>query len=125
MLEAVDTRNQVVDRKAIAEIFSNFSDIVVLNRELLRRLDGGQNSPSIHRRPIKPSSPKLATVDGFPGLTAEAAQQLAPFPSASPPALDQVGMLLLPLAPFLKTYSLFIQNFSRSLSKVDAEERTK
>lgn len=39
------------------------------------------------------------------------------------PAADQLGDVLLPIAPFLKMYALFMQNFSASLQCIETERR--
>lgn len=39
------------------------------------------------------------------------------------PLQDEVGDLLAPIAPFLKMYSLFMQNFSQAMQSIEAERR--
>lgn len=96
-------QSPILERRAIAEIFSNFSDVIVLNREILRRLIHGTGS-SFAPRASSSSSPPLNSL-----------------PAAV--TTDQPGTLLLPLCPFLKCYSMFIQNFSVSLQRIDTEDR--
>lgn len=102
-------RAPTLERKDISEIFSNFSDVLVLAREVLRRLQQGVGTP------------KGGDHEGteFPGL------QDAPTPFEAPAAVrnDNPGTLLLPLCPFMKCYSMFIQNFSAALERLYHEER--
>lgn len=106
LLHSVDSSGAfsapLLDRKAISEIFSNFSDVLTLNKEILRRLQDGAGTP---------------TSEVEREFSQEAAFQAAAV------AHDDPGNLLLPLCPFLRCYKMFIQNFSRSLERLLREER--
>jgi len=121
----------IIDRKGITEIFSNFTDIVVLAREILRRLQYGSGTPLIpEESPTISRSESAKSQDGFPGFninTATRQSTLSPLSTsflAAAVSSGTPGSLLLPLCPFLKCYSLFVQNFSRALARIDKEERT-
>lgn len=131
LMKQTNSSYPVIDRKGIAEIFANFTDIVVLAREVLRRLQFGIGTPRIpEESPTISRSTSAKSQDGFPGL--DAAAGLRQSQLASPSTLNvsaavtsgTPGTLLLPLCPFLKCYSLFVQNFSRALARIDQEERT-
>lgn len=103
----------ILSRKAIAEIFSNFSDILRLNTELLGRLE--------------------ERIGGGSEILSEAGAQAAAtstaFPStATPrrrwdPETDTVGDILVPIAPFLKMYSLYVKNFSSAIARIETERK--
>lgn len=84
-------------------IFANFHDILRLSKELLSRLQERMVSSS-HK---PPNETYLAepTVDWDP-------------------VHDAIGDLLVPIAPFLKMYSLFMQNFSNSMQCIENEQRS-
>lgn len=98
---------------------------------MLRRLQFGVGTPRIpEESPTISRSESAKSQEGFPGLNAASGlrqSQLASPSSLSVPSAvssGTPGTLLLPLCPFLKCYSLFVQNFSRSLARIDQEERT-
>ncbi|PWN26129.1 hypothetical protein BDZ90DRAFT_233273 [Jaminaea rosea] len=102
----------ILSRKAIAEIFSNFADILRLNTELLQRLEerlggqeGGEESQSI----------SAGTSTAFPSTSSRRSTWDA--------ELDCVGDILVPIAPFLKMYSLYVKNFSSALARIETERR--
>jgi hypothetical protein len=111
-----------LSRKAISEIFSNFSDILHLNTELLSRLEerlSGRNRASPNSRPV-------SLVDGQQ-VDAPGAKLNPESKNPSPPPWDarsdQIGDLLAPMAPFLKMYSLYVKNFSSALARIEAERK--
>lgn len=103
----------VLSRKALAEIFSNFPDILQLNSELLVRLDdrlSGRNRDTPTSRPSSLAVP--ADVEVSDGAAPWAAET------------DALGDILVPMAPFLKMYGLFVQNFSSALARIEAERKS-
>ncbi|PWN50870.1 hypothetical protein IE53DRAFT_368539 [Violaceomyces palustris] len=115
---SANSGGQIISRKVLGEIFSNFADIYQLNSELLSRLEerlSGKSRASFNSRPLsmvegeRPSG-QVAGLDG----------------TSKPwdPALDNLGDILLPLAPFLKMYSLFVKNFTSSLERIESERKS-
>lgn len=100
LLTAVQQSVPIVSRSALNCMFANFYDILQLSKELLCRLDERVGSRSTHL-----------------GTEEEGAQP--PWD----PLQDEVGDLLAPIAPFLKMYSLFMQNFSQSMQSIETERR--
>lgn len=93
LLTAAQQPVPIVSRSALNRMFANFYDILQLSKELLCRLEERVG----------------------PGAD----------PHATPwdPLQDEVGDLLAPIAPFLKMYSLFMQNFSQAMQSIEAERR--
>ncbi|CBQ71161.1 probable Don1-cytokinesis protein Don1 [Sporisorium reilianum SRZ2] len=107
---STNTPPPILSRKSVADIFSNFFDILQLSRELLSQLE--------ERLQMDPS-PVLGQ--------GSAASQLhaAPLPEMKwDPAVDCIGDILATLAPFLKMYSLFVKNFSSALQRIESEQKT-
>lgn len=126
----------ILSRKAIADIFSNFVDILRLNSELLGRLEtriagkdvtGNTRSSSMRRRVSEgrgSSSCKVTAgeinVTAFPSV--EERSEFSMLASWDPEA-DTIGDILVPIAPFLKMYSLYVKNFSSALARIESERR--
>ena len=108
LLLAAASTTPILDRKAIADVFANFADILALARELLRRLVHGASTPP----------PSLNEAAGAPFARPGGADE-----ALEPAALTSglVGALVLPLCPFLKCYAPFVQNFSRALERIESE----
>ncbi|EPQ30693.1 uncharacterized protein PFL1_01594 [Pseudozyma flocculosa PF-1] len=102
----------ILERKALAEIFSNFSDILHLSKELLARLEArlGSAAGSGSRILARPSG-------------SDASRTTAANNRPWDPALDTIGDILVPLAPFMKMYSLYVKNFSSALQRIEAERK--
>ena len=95
---SLTTSTPICDRRTLVEIFSNFADILTAAREMLRRLEVGSVGTM---RARQRADIEIAVVrDGNP------------------------GELLRPLVPFLRCYALFLRNFPRALTRIDAEERS-
>lgn len=129
----------ILSRKAVSDIFSNFVDILRLNTELLARLEDkiGATMQSEPSAASPQQSTGLMKRRGSHGQTIEAtggligAVNVTAFPSAEGPASqgpwdpekDTVGDILVPIAPFLKMYSLYVKNFSSALARIESERR--
>ncbi|GAC74718.1 predicted Rho/Rac guanine nucleotide exchange factor [Moesziomyces antarcticus T-34] len=98
----------ILSRKSISDIFSNFYDILQLNRELLSQLEERFQAAS-------GPSDSAATITG-------GAQPATSMTWNA--ATDCVGDILVTLAPFLKMYSLFVKNFSSALQRIEHEQRS-
>ncbi|KAL4401743.1 guanyl-nucleotide exchange factor [Malassezia pachydermatis] len=102
LLASLQDPTPIVSRRVLNRIFSNFCDILQLSKELLLRLEerlgDAKASAAVH-------------VDGVAISTWD-------------PLHDTIGDLLVPVAPFLKMYSLFMQNFSHAMSCIESEQRT-
>ncbi|KAN0065535.1 hypothetical protein ACQY0O_001372 [Thecaphora frezii] len=95
----------ILSRKAIGEIFSNFSDILQLSKELLSRLEERLQGGTA----TSPNASLLSDTERN---------------RAWDPALDTIGDILVPLAPFMKMYSLYVKNFSSALQRIEAERKS-
>ncbi|CAO1634524.1 unnamed protein product [Sympodiomycopsis kandeliae] len=128
----------ILSRKALSDIFSNFIDILHLNTELSAQLEARLNPRSA--RSVKSD---LATDSGDQGVQPSQVGQNA-FPGSESGShepqssessttsnirnrwnaeTDTVGDILVPIAPFLKMYSLYVKNFSSALNRIEAERR--
>jgi len=114
-VESLSTAAPVLSRKAISEIFSNFVDILHLNLELLSRLDDRLSGRSRDTPSSRPSS--MAT---SPSSSPKEGDQVNPWNAES----DSIGDLLVPMAPFLKMYSLYVKNFSSALTRIETERKS-
>ncbi|TKY86011.1 hypothetical protein EX895_004836 [Sporisorium graminicola] len=100
----------ILSRKSVADIFSNFYDILQLSRELLSQLED-----------------RLQMAPSPPFAQGSLANQIRAEPVAGMewnPAVDCIGDILATLAPFLKMYSLFVKNFSSALQRIESEQKT-
>lgn len=100
----------ILSRKSVADIFSNFYDILQLSRELLSQLE--------ERLQVAPSQ-ALAPDSLASQIRAETSAKMK-----WNPAVDCIGDILATLAPFLKMYSLFVKNFSSALQRIESEQKT-
>ena len=134
------TSSQILSRKEIGEIFSNFTDVLNLSYVILATLDDAiPNRPSdpvsVPNAPLKTSgqgsrTPELSssteTLDSTGPGTPEQPDRLdderkstkLPKERRPPPPPLRLGKLLLPILPFLKSYSLFIANFAGALARL-------
>ncbi|PWN21077.1 hypothetical protein BCV69DRAFT_298862 [Microstroma glucosiphilum] len=137
----------ILSKKAINDIFSNFVDILQLNKELLGqleeriggkvRLDRAHTMASMRRAvspvvdgTVKPADPNLEE-DGRSALSSTSNTKEESNSSTSPssarcswnPETDTVGDILVPIAPFLKMYSLYVKNFSSAIAHIESERR--
>ncbi|CAO1616110.1 unnamed protein product [Parajaminaea phylloscopi] len=124
----------LLSRKAVAEVFSNFVDILKLNTELLGRLEDRISGKDVEqsrrhqlarrrgshdREASSSSSPPTATsVTCFPSVEDSSSDGTRWDPEA-----DTIGDILVPIAPFLKMYSLYVKNFSSALARIESERR--
>ncbi|KAL8291395.1 hypothetical protein RQP46_002373 [Phenoliferia psychrophenolica] len=142
------TTTPILSRKEIGEIFSNFTDVLNLSHVILATLDDAipdrPSSPVPFAAPFASSgklgnhTPELSssteTVDSTgPGTPRETPSEPDERSSASastssekerrphPPPM-RLGRSLLPILPFLKSYSLFIANFSGALARLSSLE---
>jgi hypothetical protein len=111
-VESMSTASPVLSRKAISETFSNFVDILHLNQELFSRLDDRLSGRSRNTPSSRPAS--VATT---PDVLED---QGKPWD----PESDFIGDLLVPMAPFLKMYSLYVKNFSSALARIESERKS-
>jgi len=118
LLTALSSATPIIDKRCIQEIFSNFRDIVVLAREILRRLEHGTTPTEYTKR-----EENVYCSLQFSGLSVNDPDNPPKSPIPAIVQTDLPGSLLFPLCPFLKCYSLFIQNFSRSLDRIHREEQ--
>jgi hypothetical protein len=114
-VESLSTAAPVLSRKAISEIFSNFVDILHLNLELLSRLDDRLSGRSRETPSSRPSSIATSAPD-----SPQQGEQVKPWNADD----DSIGDLLVPMAPFLKMYSLYVKNFSSALTRIESERKS-
>lgn len=101
LLMSLHDAHPILSRGAINRIFANFYDILQLSKELLFRLEE------------RIGNPMRLLADEPPVQVPE-----------WDPAHDTIGDLLVPIFPFLKVYSLFMQNFSHAMHCIESERRT-
>ena len=89
-----------LSRVALNEIFSNFSHILHLNTELLSLLE---------QRLCRKNSSTQAEIED--SITWD-------------PLADDIGDILVSIAPYFKMYSLYVKNFSAALARIETERRT-
>lgn len=129
-----DVGPKILSRKTLADIFSNFVDILQLNAELLsqleERLEGGAAKKSQVIEATALPSPRRASKDdmaAFPSRLVEDAISSADSAGSNvshwDPDTGTVGDILVPIAPFLKMYSLYVKNFSSALARIETERR--
>ena len=104
LLAALAAGQPIVSRSTVNCIFSNFVDILQLSRELLCRLEERLGDAQALLR---------AAHAGEDIVVAE-----------WDPWHDALGDLLVPIAPFLKMYSLFMKNFANAMESIEEERRT-
>ena len=92
----------IVSRSTLNRMFSNFVDILQLSRELLCRLEERVGDP-------------LAVVGASGRAGARDVAEWDPW-------TDALGDLLVPIAPFFKMYTLYMQNFASAMQCI-ADER--
>lgn len=102
MLAHASGSTPIVSRATLNAVFANFVDILQLSTELLLRLE---------ERLGDPGAP-LHDDGSLRGCVAEWDAER-----------DVLGDLLLPIAPFLKMYKLFVNNFSSALQSIEEEAR--
>lgn len=107
LLRALD-RDAIVSRGTLNRLFANFVDILQLSRELLCRLEERVGDP---RAIVAAASP------GGAAAPADAAPEWDPW-------CDLLGDLLVPIAPFFKMYTLFMQNFAGAMQCLADERAT-
>lgn len=139
----------ILSRKAINDIFSNFVDILQLNKELLGqleeriggkvRLDRAHTMASV-RKAVSPVVAGQSMVNSTVAeveendvnavlcsstIRKESDSEMSTSPARFPwnPETDSVGDILVPIAPFLKMYSLYVKNFSSAIAHIEAERR--
>ena len=115
-VESLSTATPALSRKAIGEIFSNFVDILHLNLELLSRLEERLSGQSRETPSSRPTSIAMAAVPDSPSLGEPVKAWEAEH--------DSIGDLLVPVAPFLKMYSLYVKNFSSALTRIENERKS-
>lgn len=115
-VESLSTAAPVLSRKAINEIFSNFVDILHLNLELLSRLDERLSGRSREAPSSRPASIATSASESPKGDE----EGRKPWD----PEGDCIGDLLVPMAPFLKMYSLYVKNFSSALTRIETERKS-
>ncbi|KAJ1019967.1 hypothetical protein NDA16_004248 [Ustilago loliicola] len=96
----------ILSRKSMADIFSNFYDILQLSKELLSQLEDR----------LQVASPA--------SCSSSSDHTRASTDMAWNASVDCVGDILATLAPFLKMYSLFVKNFSSALQRIEYEQKT-
>lgn len=101
LLTSLHDAHPILSRAAINRIFANFYDILQLSKELLFRLEE------------RIGNPMRLLADEPPVQVPE-----------WDPVHDTIGDLLVPILPFLKVYSLFMQNFSHAMQCIESERRT-
>lgn len=107
----------VLSKAAMAEIFSNFADILHLNAELFCRLDDRMSGRCREPPKSRPVSMVVAPSKSLAEIE-DSTQQ--PWDAQ----FDLIGDLLVPMAPFLKMYSFYVKNFSSALNRIEAERRS-
>ncbi|WFC97271.1 hypothetical protein MBRA1_003938 [Malassezia brasiliensis] len=105
LLRALD-RDAIVSRGTLNRLFANFVDILQLSRELLCRLEERVGDPAA-----------LVAAAAAPAAPAGAAPEWDPW-------CDLLGDLLVPIAPFFKMYTLFMQNFAGAMQCLADERAT-
>lgn len=105
LLASLQNAQPILSRTTLNKIFANFYDILQLSKELLFRLEERIG------RPVT--------------LVSRANAEAPPEALASEwdPVHDSIGDLLVPILPFLKMYSLYMQNFSQSMQCIELERR--
>ncbi len=91
-----------LSRVALNEIFSNFPHILHLNTELLTLLEQRLCAPRDADAPASVSAQAEVTWD---------------------PAADELGDILVSIAPYFKMYSLYVKDFSAALSRIETERK--
>ncbi|WFD43629.1 hypothetical protein MPSI1_002292 [Malassezia psittaci] len=104
-------QDAIVIRSTLNRMFSNFVDILQLSRELLLRLEERIGDPLA-------AVPSHLSASCLPEEYSDSAHV-----ADWNPYQDTLGDLLVPIAPFLKMYTLFMQNFSSAMQCI-TEERS-
>ncbi|KAI3613932.1 hypothetical protein CBS9595_004109 [Malassezia furfur] len=104
LLRALD-RDAIVSRSTLNGLFANFVDILQLSRELLCRLEERVGDPAALVAAAAPAAPAGAAPEWDPWC-------------------DLLGDLLVPIAPFFKMYTLFMQNFAGAMQCLADERAT-
>lgn len=135
---------QILARREIGEIFANFPDVVSLSRVMLETLEATVPDRPSDPLPVSPPAqdrspfghaPELSSStdtlesdgpgtprEGDAGATSSAEQSPEPrLNGVNAPPL-RLGKSLLPILPFLRSYSFFISNFSAALSRLSSLE---
>ncbi|GAA5854103.1 hypothetical protein JCM3766R1_003586, partial [Sporobolomyces carnicolor] len=124
-----ESRPPILSRREINEVFSNFVDVLNLSHVMLVTLE--QEIPDhINDDNDNNSFPddddETRSSDPAAPATRRVRQQQEPRSGCSSIAAPaRLGRALLPIVPFLKQYSLFVANFSGSLARLSALERTR
>ncbi|WFC99993.1 hypothetical protein MYAM1_002740 [Malassezia yamatoensis] len=110
LLRLID-QDAIVARSTLNRMFSNFVDILQLSRELLLRLEERIGDPLA-------AVPSHLSESCLPEQGSDSTHV-----ADWDPLHDTLGDLLVPIAPFLKMYTLFMQNFSSAMQCI-SEERS-
>lgn len=140
----------ILSRPEIAEIFSNFKDVLGLSRVMLETLEKEVQDRPSQSIPLSIVT-QVASREGTrtPDLSSSAETEFESDGPKTPndsltgaptqfnmtptiqskkdkiktaPSPQKLGKILLPILPFLKSYSLFVSNFSSALSQISAIE---
>ncbi|CAG8567217.1 544_t:CDS:10 [Cetraspora pellucida] len=97
LLESLSTKNPILTKKTIKNIFANFLDLLNVNTELLKRLEerlsGANDVPADEDGEFKFWNPETGCL----------------------------GDIFLNMAPFFKMYSIYVKNFNSALSVIDIQ----
>ncbi|CAG8571969.1 8799_t:CDS:2 [Cetraspora pellucida] len=99
LLESLSTKNPILTKKPIKNIFANFLDLLNVNTELLKRLE----------ERLSGSNDVPADEDGESKFWN--------------PETGCLGDIFLNMAPFFKMYSIYVKNFNSALSVIDIQLR--
>lgn len=103
------SRPPILPSKTIKEIFANFVDILTLGREVLKMLEEGSSVTAtpvaVQRSPISMGSLRSYR------------------PPESMEIPQNIGATLAPILPFLKCYSMFVQNFAHAQKVIDQGDK--
>lgn len=112
----------ILEQKTIREIFSNLFEIYMLAKTILQRLEEAVSTLPVSMVPIVPSISQIFQSSGSLRASGSSLRRLVSAPAL--PVPQNVGQVLCPVMPFLKMYSLFVQNFDRAQAALDREEKS-
>lgn len=125
LMDATKTNEPILRKKDISCIFGNFMDILNVNRELLRQLEdrlvrgadtvnGPVPDTEIQKRSsIRRNGTLKKNLAALPVIASAMVD-----PEIWDPSADQIADIFVTMAPFLKVYSLYSQNFNLALEKL-------